>query len=185
MSFHLRLLELEAELLAKEHSIQSLGQLSAECEALLEFVENEIGLRLADKVSRDWKGWLSYRRLKNSLIICRGRAFRTGMFGDFRAGCDVPHGLDSITDYQRHFDVSPPPDLDNLMLNFGFEGEQLRVFLWYGENIAAYRLIFASDVSEDPHHQLTEAIVEACVWILKRPKDVTLMDFLRRRESTT
>jgi hypothetical protein len=69
------------------------------------------------------------------------------------------------------------------MINFAHTPHDTRIFLWYGENIAAYRIIFAADVPEDPHHELSEAIVEACIWILKRPKDVTLMDFLRQRDS--
>jgi hypothetical protein len=184
MSFHLRLLELEAELLAKEQSTGSFEQLPADCQGLLEFIEKQVSVRLSDKVAADWKGWLSYRRGKSSLVICRGRAFRTGMFGGFRAGCDVSYGCDTATEYQRGFDVSPPPDIDHLMMNFG-DSRQPKVFLWYGENIAAYRLIFTADVADDPHHDLSEAVVEACVWIVKRPKHQTLIDFLKEQEGTT
>jgi hypothetical protein len=182
MSFHAKLLELEAELLAKEHCDRPLDVLPAECEHLLQYVEREIGVHLADKVPPEWKGWLSYRRLKTSLIVCRGRAVHMGMFTGHRAGCDVNYALDTVSEYQRGFDVSPPPDIDHLMVNFAHTPHDTRIFLWYGENIAAYRIIFAGDVSEDPHHELSEAIVEACIWILKRPKDVTLMDFLRQRD---
>src|SRR5687767_8804888 len=111
--FHLRLLELESELIAKEQSEKGFAVLPPDCMTLLAFVEREVGVRLGDKVPRDWKGWLSYRRDKDSLLVCRGRAFPGGMFGKDRAGLDVSYGLDTITEYQRGFDVTPPQDLDN------------------------------------------------------------------------
>jgi hypothetical protein len=101
------------------------------------------------------------------------------MFGGTRAGFDVPMGLDSVTEYRRGFDVSPPQDLDHLLVNFGMDGERIRVFLWYGENIAPYKLIFAADLTDEPHKELAEAIVEACIWIAKRPKHETLEAFLQ------
>lgn len=175
--FHHKLLELESELLAKEQSRPDLEP-SVECSALLDHVENQIEVRLSGKVPADWKGWLSYRRYKHSLVILRGKAFKDGMFGSFRAGADVSLGLDTITEYKRGFDVSPPQDLDHLLMNFGLAGDQFRVFLWYGENFAPYKLIFAADVLEDPHDHLSEAIVEACVWIVRRPKHLTLAKYL-------
>jgi hypothetical protein len=180
--FHLKLIELESELLAKEQSKQGFEKFPYACEALIEHVEKEIGVRLADKVPQDWRGWLSYRREADSLIVLRGRAFADGgMFGKWKAGCDVPYGLDTVTEYARHFAVTPPAELDHLLLNFG-QAESARVFLWYGENVAEYKLIFMADVQDDPHHELGEAIVEACTWILKRPKDKTILEFLKEKE---
>jgi len=177
--FHNRLIELESELLAKEQAERGFEQLPPECSHLQEFIEHQVEMRLAGPAPKDWRGWLSYRHHKDSLVICRGRAFSEGgLFAKWRAGLDVPFGLDTITEYLRGFDVSPPQDLDHLMLNFG-AGKTPRVFLWYGENLAAYKLIYMADVEADPHHELSEAVVEACTWILKRPKDQTLNDFLR------
>jgi hypothetical protein len=177
--FHYKLIELESELIAKEQSQKGFAELPPECKVLLEFIEQEVGARLAMPVSKDWKGWLTYKRNKDSLVICRGRGFREGMLGKYRAGLDVANGLDSVTEYQRGFDVSPPQDLDHLLVNFGGESHQEpRVFLWYGENIAPYKLIFMADVETDPHAQLVDAIVQACKWILTRPKDQTLSQFL-------
>jgi len=176
--FHAKLLELESELLAKQESERALDQLMPECSILLDEIENEIGLRLADKAFNDWKGWLTFKRSKDSLIICRGRAFSIGgILPQWRAGFDVVNGADAISEYQRHFDVSTPQELDHLRVNFGV-GATTRVFLWYGENIAAYRLIFQADMSEEPDKALHEAIVEACIWILTKPKEMTLPEFL-------
>jgi hypothetical protein len=181
MTFHDRLLELESELLAQEEAARGIDQSIAECAILLDGVEREIGMRLGDNATNDWRGWLSFRR-KDALLIGRGRAFAEGnFFKSFRAGLDCATGLDSITEYRRGFDVTPPQDLDHLLLNFG-QGESIKVFLWYGENIAPYRLIYQADVMSDPTDQLHEAIVEACVWILKRPKSQTLLDFLKEFE---
>lgn len=177
--FHHKLLELEAELAAKEQTKHKLESLPPECIGILDFVEKDVELRLADKVPKDWRGWISYRRNKQSMVILRGRAFKDGVFGPHKAGMDVPMGLDSITEYQRGFDVSPPQDLDHLLINFGMDGDNCRVFLWYGENIAPYKLVFAADLSDDPHKELSEAIVEACTWIMKRPKHQTLEAFLK------
>jgi hypothetical protein len=174
--FNYKLLELESERLAKLQSTRAPVELAPESLGLIEFLEQEVGVTLAAPVPRDWAGWLSYRRHKNSLVIIRGRAFRHGMLGRCRAGMDVPYGVDSIGEYQRGFDVSPPQDLDHLLVNFG--GEVLRVFLWYGENIAPYKLIFMADVADDPHRELSEAVGEACVWIMQRPKGKTLSEFL-------
>lgn len=179
MTFHYRLIELESERVAKEQSRRGFSELPVECTELMYFVQREIGVRLADPVPKDWQGFLSYLRNKDSLVVCRGRAFKQGMMGKTRAGLDVPTGLDTITEIQRGFDVSVPQDLDHLLINFGGDRDKPRVFLWYGENIAPYKLIFMADVEADPHHELGEAIVEACTWIMKRPKHQTLSDYLK------
>ncbi len=179
--FHARLLELESEIIAKEEAQRGLKQMTPDCDLLLQTVEKEIGLKLADPAPSDWKGWLTYRRGVDKLIICRGRSFKeSGMFGKYRAGLDVPFGLDTLAEYRRGFDVSPPQDLDHLQVNFGC-GDSIRVFLWYGENVAAYRLIFEAEMAEDPDEDLKEAVVEACVWIATKPKELTLPEFLRTR----
>ena len=180
--FHHRLLEIEAELKAKEQAKLTSDNISPECFGLLQYIEKEIEVRLGDKVPKDWQGWLSYCRNKQSTVILRGRAFKDGMFGTFKAGADVAFGLDTITDHQRGFDVSPPQDLDHLLINFGRDGNDFRIFLWYGENFNPYKLIFAADVDDDPHKELSEAVVEACIWILKRPKHMTLPQFLKELE---
>ncbi len=54
-----KLIELESELLAKKLSSQVV-MLSPQCEILLNAIEQEIGLRLADRCFKDWSGWLSY-----------------------------------------------------------------------------------------------------------------------------
>ncbi len=181
--FHHRLLELEAELRAKEHVQNKLEKLTPECLGLFDFLQRDVETKLGDKVPKDWKGWISYKRnSQNSLIILRGRAFKEGMFGGFRAGMDTPLGLDSITENQRGFDVTPPQELDHLLVNFGLDGETIRVFLWYGENIAPYKLIYAADLEDDPHNDLAAAIVEACIWIVKRPKHQTLEAYLKQAQ---
>lgn len=185
-SFHARLLELESELIAKEEAASGLGELTQDCTHILESVEREIGVKLADKVPKDFRGWITYRRDNDQLIVVRGRAFKEGgLFPKHLAGCDVSFGLDTATEYSRGFDVSTPQDLDHLLVNFG-RGKQgaVRVFLWYGENIAPYRLIFEEKVLEDPHKQLIEAVIEACVWIMKKPKELTLPQFLEKYEES-
>ena len=177
--FHHKLLELESELVAAEQSKKNIGQLPPGCLALLEFLQNQVEGKLGDKVPADWKGWLSYERQKQSLVVLRGKAFKEGMFGSCRAGADFPLGMDTVTDYKRGFDVSPPQDLDHLLINFGLDQDKYRVFLWYGENIAPYKLVFAADLVEEPHQELSEAIVEACIWIVKRPKHMTLQQYLQ------
>lgn len=178
--FHLRLLELESELLAKEQAKEDFKVLPVECLMVLELTEEQVGVRLASQVPHNWRGWLCWRRDQNSLIICRGRAFSTGsIFGKCKAGFDVPYGVDAITEYERGFDVTPPQELDHLLLNFGVPANP-RVFLWYGENLAEYKLVFASDVTDELHHELSDAVVEACVWILTRPKEKTLLEFLKQ-----
>jgi hypothetical protein len=178
--FHYRLIELEAELLAKQQSQKGLSTFTPLCAGLLDFIEQEIGIRLGDPIlAHDWQGWLCYRRTVDrvqSLLVARGRAFQEGALKKWRAGLDVPYGADTITEYRRGFDVSPPQDLDHLLINFG--GDPAKVFLWYGENIAPYKIIFMESVDLDPHHQLSDAVVEACTWILTRPKDITLSQFL-------
>ncbi|MBY0360046.1 MAG: hypothetical protein K2W82_18740 [Candidatus Obscuribacterales bacterium] len=176
---HHKLLELEAELLAKEQIKNGSQNFLPESLALLEFIENQLVIKLASKVLSDWRGWLSYRRAKNSLVILRGRAFKHGGTESYAAGLDVPFGIDSISEYKRGFDIAPPQDLDHLLINFGQEQDSCRVFLWYGENFAPYRLILAGDLETDPHAELNEAIVEACSWIVKRPKHLTLERYLQ------
>ena len=173
-----RLIELESELLAKQQSLKSYEELLPSCLGLLEYLEQEVGVRLADPVPRNWVGWLTYRQHKNSLIVLRGKAFHEGSVGKHRAGLDVPGGGDAITEYQRGFDVSPPQDLDHLLVNFSSDADP-RVFLWYGENIAPYKLIYFANVSDDPHKELSEAVVEACVWTTKRPKGMTFGEFFQ------
>jgi hypothetical protein len=174
-------LELESEIIAKEEAQRGLKELTPDCDILLQTVEKEIGLKLADPAPADWKGWLTYRRGKDKVVILRGRAFKEpGMFGKHRAGLDVAYGADTITEYKRGFDVSPPQDLDHLLVNFGC-GDSVRVFLWYGENVAAYRLIFEQEMHEDPDEELKEAVAEACHWIVKKPKDLTLPEFLAKQ----
>lgn len=181
-SFHARLLELESELIAKEEAQRGIDELSEDCEQLLQSVEREIGVKLANKVPKDFRGWVTYRRKKDQLIIVRGKAFKDGgLFPKHLAGLDVSFGLDTATEYSRGFDVSPPQDLDHLSVNFGRGAEgKVRVFLWFGENIAPYRLIFEAVMSEEPHNQLKEAVIEACVWIMKKPKELTLPEFLEQ-----
>lgn len=183
--FHARLLELEAEVIAEKQVKRGFEEFPLECFWLLEYVEKEVGIKLASEVPNDWRGWLSYRRAEESLVICRGRAFSVGgIFGTRRAGLDVTYGLDTITEYERGFDVSPPQDLDHLLLNFGSD-KKPRVFLWYGENLEPYRLIFEADAEDGPHQALSEAVVEACTWVLKRPKDLSLSEFLAKEGKDT
>lgn len=193
--FNPKLLELESELLAKEECASGLTQLPHECWLLLQRIEQEIGVKLADNVPKDWRGWLTYKRKDASdsqgnhsnsgLIVCRGRASTEGgLFARWRAGLDVPFATETANEYRRGFDVSPPQDLDHLLMNFGV-GKSTRVFLWYGENIAPYRLIFEWDIHEDPEIPLIDAITEACVWIMKRPKDLTLAEFLKSEPDTS
>ena len=180
--FHLKLLELEAELIAKEEAARGLPSMTFESNLLLDTLEQEVGLKLGDKAPRQWRGWLTYRHDKTSLVICRGRSFSSGfVIEKWRAGLDLPNGADAIADYERGFDVTPPQDLDHLLVNFG-SGETTRVFLWYGENIAAYRLIFEASLDDNPEEVLHEAVLEACGWILKRPKHTTLVEFLKQHE---
>ena len=56
--FHFKLLELESELIAKEMAGQS-AVLTPECDHLLQFIEAEVGLKLADRAPKDWRGWIS------------------------------------------------------------------------------------------------------------------------------
>lgn len=179
---HNRLIELEAELKAKANSERGMATFPIECLALLEFLEQSFEARLGDLVPKDWTGWLAYKRTPHSLLICRGRAFKHGgAFGagaKWRAGFDVPHGADSVGEALRGFDAVPPQDLDRLLINFGDDDEP-KVYLWYGENIAPYRLIYEALVADEPHTELHEACVEACVWIANRPKDTPLPDYLK------
>ncbi|HEY9730736.1 MAG TPA: hypothetical protein V6C89_02420 [Drouetiella sp.] len=224
--FHFKLLELEAELIAKEEAARGVGEMTPECVLLLQLIESEIGVSLAAKVPQNWRGWLTYRRKNDSLIVCRGRAYQTGMFGKCKAGFDAGGGGDVIADYERHFDVAPSQDIDHLLINFGM-GEKTRVFIWYGEGIAAYKLIFETSIenfsgsagsyldaahdsrtgsplgldagssagpdagspldpdagSSGPHaeQEVQAAVVEACSWILKRPKHTTLSEYLKQQ----
>jgi hypothetical protein len=182
--FYQRLLQLESEIIAREESERGISELTPDCLMLLDDIEQEIGARLADKVASDWRGWLTYRR-KTGLIVCRGRAFAEGgMRKTFRAGLDFAAGLDSINDYKRGFDVTPAQDLDHLIINFGM-GDALKVFLWYGENIAPYQLIYQGELLSDTSlvsEELKSALIEACVWIVKKPKNKTLRQFLKDYE---
>lgn len=190
--FNHKLLELESQLLAKEQCAQGLSDLPYECELYLQNIEQEVGIKLADQVPKDWKGWLSYRRKDASdsqgaksncgLIVLRGRACSEGgLFAKWRAGLDVPFAADTINEFKRGFDVTPPQDLDHLLINFGRK-DAAKVFIWYGENIAPYRLVYEAEVSEEHDSRLQEMITEACVWIMTRPKHVTLVDFLKENE---
>jgi hypothetical protein len=177
--FHFKLLELESELLAKELASQA-AALTPECEHLLQFIELEVGVKLADRAPKDWRGWISYRRQKNSLVILRGRSFaQSGIFlKECKAGLDVSYGQDAITEYQRNFDITPPQELDHLLINFRVM-EPPHVMVWYGENVAPYQLFFEEEASYQTENQLKEAITEGCIWILTRPKDLTLAQFLQ------
>ena len=149
--FHAKLLELESELLAKEEASRVGSQLPPECESIMQEIENEVGAKLADKSVKDWRGWLTFRRAKNSVVICRGQSFSTGgITPQWRIGFAIVNGSDSVRERMRGFDVSPSPDLDHLLLNFGMGDRYTKVFLWYGEHIAPYRLIFEADVTQSP-----------------------------------
>ena len=174
--FHYKLIELEAELLAREQSQKGLDRLTPECAALLDYLQREVGIVLGQKAPKDFRGWICWRRNQQALLICRGKAFQAP---DWRAGLDVINGADTITEYRRSFDVSPPQDLDHVMINFGGDASDPQVYLWYGENFAPYKLIFTASVASDPHTQLNDAMVEALTWIVKRPKDKTLAEFLK------
>jgi len=177
-----RLLELESELLAKEEAkrLANLDFLPPECYLILEELERELAPSLGSLIGPDWKGFLTYKRKQGELIVCRGRSFKeSGIFGKWRAGLDVAYGLDTITEYMRKFDVTPPQDLDHLMVNFG-RGKSVRVFLWYGENISPYRLIFQAEMEESPDHALSLAVSEALGWIMRKPKSLTLPEFLKQ-----
>jgi hypothetical protein len=176
-----RLLELESEMLAKEEAkrLADIEALPPECQLLLEDLERQLGPTLAASMAGSWRGFLTYRRHVGELIVCRGRAFKEGgMFGKWRAGLDVNYGLDTVTEYLRKFDVSPPQDLDHLMVNFG-RGKTVRVFLWYGENISPYRLIYQADMEDSAEETLHLAISDALGWIMRKPKELTLPEFLK------
>jgi hypothetical protein len=178
---HLKLLELEAELLAKEEieRVQKIQALPPECAYFIEQVEEEIGVKLAAQAPSQWRGWLTYRRGNGDLLIIRGRSFKeAGMFGKWKAGLDVNYGLDLAGEYARKIDVTPPQDLDHLMLNFGC-GKSTRLFIWYGENISPYRLIFEADVQNLSEEELSAALLEAMGWILAKPKSLTLPQFCK------
>lgn len=180
--FHYKLLELESELLAKELAGEE-AVLTPECEQLLQFIESEVGLRLADRAPKNWRGWITYRRQKNSLVILRGRSFQEpGLFlRDYRAGFDVPYGFDAVTEYQRGFDITPPQELDHLQINFRLLNPP-HVMVWYGENIVPYQLYFEADAAYESESQLKDAVAEGCVWILTKPKDLTLSEFLNKTQ---
>jgi hypothetical protein len=176
--FHFKLIELESELLAKELTEQE-TELTPECDFLLQFVEAEIGARLADSSFKGWRGWLTYRRKKSSLIVCRGRAFIEGViFRKSHAGLDIPNGLDAVTDYLRGFDVAPPPELDHLLVNFK-PGQPSKIMVWYGENLAPYQLFFEAEATGDAEADLKEAIAQGCIWILQKPETMTLAQYLK------
>jgi hypothetical protein len=180
---HIKLMELEAELLAREQA-QKAGMVNTapECEIIKEAVEQEIGLKLGDFAAGDWRGWLTYRRSSGDLVIIRGRAFKDGLFTKWRAGFDLVNGKDAASEYLRKFDVSAPADLDHLMLNFGVSGGDTRVFLWYGENLAPYRLIFEADLADINNSEslLHDAIAEGLSWIVGKPKELTLPEYFKK-----
>lgn len=181
---HIKLMELEAEKIARDQATKSsqLVSLPHECELLKAHIEEEIGIKLGAICDRDFNGWLTYRRQSGDLIIIRGRAFKESNMlglGKWRAGLDVGHGLDSVSEALRGFDVSPPPDLDHLTVNFGVETTP-KVFLWYGENISAYRLIFAEELENNAEKALDEALSEAMSWVLNKPKDLTLPEYIKK-----
>ena len=99
-SFHARLIELESEIIAKEEAEAGIAELTPDCQVMLEMVEKEVGVKLADRVPGDFRGWISYRRLKENLhelVINRGRAFKEGgLFPRHLAGCDVSFGFLTI-----------------------------------------------------------------------------------------
>jgi hypothetical protein len=180
--FHFKLIELESELLAKELT-ELETELTPECDFLLQFVEAEIGVRLAESSFKNWRGWLTYRRKKSALIVCRGRAFVEGtFFPKWRAGLDLPNGMDAITDYQRGFDVAPPPELDHLLINFR-PGQTPQIMVWYGENLAPYHLFFQSDATGETEPELKEAVAHGCIWILQKPENTTLPAYLKEQGS--
>lgn len=182
--FHFKLLQLEGELLAKE-LIEQKHTLSSECQDLLNFIETEIGVRLGDPVPKDWRGWLSYRRHHNSLVVCRAHAFNEGgVAAKYKAGLDVPYGVDAVTEYQRGFDVTPPSELNHLIVNFRL-AEDPHILLWYGENIAPYQLFYDAEASYTIEAELKEAIAEGCIWILTKPKHLTLSEFLKSKSKET
>jgi hypothetical protein len=179
MSFHQHLIELESELIAKQEIERELSdELAFECSLILDAIEQEIGIRLGDKVQPNWSGWIAYRR-KNSTIICRGRSFaQSGLRKSYRVGWDIPGGESSISDCMRGHDVSPPQEIDHLLLSFGGSPE-LKISLWYGENIAPYRLVCQLPASLDSLEELKTLIVEACTWILRKPKGMTINQFIK------
>lgn len=176
--FHHRLLELESELLAREKISCELAAPSVHCDALLDFIQQQVEVRLCDKVPADWRSWLTYRRGQGSLIVVRGRAFKSSWLGGYKAGLDTALGADAISEYERGFDVAPPQELDHLKVSFTRENTQERILMWFGENIVPYKLILSEPVDSEPHHLISEALVEACVWIMKRPKNLTLKQYL-------
>lgn len=191
--FHYKLIELESELLAKEECARGFTELPLACSLMFELIEGEIGIRLADKVPRDWRGWLTYKRKGSDhtsrdrlgLIVCRGKGCSDGgLFSKWRAGLDVAYAVDTANEYGRGFDVTPPQELDHLLINFA-GSPKWKAFLWYGENIAPYKLIYQAEITDetddDVQEQLKEAVVEACTWILTRPKEQTLNDFLKSK----
>jgi hypothetical protein len=182
--FHFKLLELESELMARELAEKQVD-MSADCQALLIYVENLIGIKLADPVPNKWRGWLTYRRNKSSLVVSRGRAFKEdSIFAKTIAGLDIVNGLDQANDYRRHFDVSPPPELDHLLINFA-DTSPFRLQVWYGENFAPYQLYFQTDADLSSDQILNDAVAEGCVWILKKPKGQVLKDYLANSNHAT
>lgn len=185
MSFYQKLVELEAEIIAQNSrnsaAVQKKSELSGDSIFLLNSVEDEIGMKLGNKTGGAWTGWVTFRR-PQALLICRGRAFTEGgFFPVYRAGLDNLNGLTSIAEAMRGFNVTPPAEMDYLLLNFVHDNNT-KVILWYAENIAAYRPVFEANVEEEPLERLHEAIVDACKWIVNRPKSITLMEYLKQLE---
>jgi hypothetical protein len=179
--FHFRLLELESELLAQELAKQEVP-LTADCEELLAFLEVEIGMILGARAPKDWRGWLSYRRQNNSLVILRGQSYlEGGLFPKYRASFAESSGVEAAYEYERGFDVTPPQNLDHLLVNFRL-GNPPSILVWYGENIAPYKLFFEAEATYAVEDRLKEAIAEGCIWILTKPKDLTLSEFLAKHQ---
>ena len=177
--FHHKLIELESELLAKELAQQN-AVFTSECQGLLTFIEVEVGMKLADPTFKQWRGWLTYRRKNESLIVVRGRAFADGaIMPRYLAGMDVAYGMEMAKEYQHKLDVTPPQELDHLLINFA-AGDPPRAMVWYGENIAPYKLFFVAEASYDIEEELKDAVAEGCVWILTKPKELTLAEFLEK-----
>jgi len=175
--FHFKLIQLESDLLAKSLSNQE-TELTPDCEFLLQAIEAEIGLRLADTCFKGWQGWITYRRKKSSLVVCRGRSFAEGVFfRKYRAGFDAPNGMDAVTDYQRRFDVTPSQDIDHLLINFR-PGTPPKILVFYGENLAPYQLFFEEEADMSIQPEVEEAIAQGCVWILEKPKGTTIATYL-------
>lgn len=192
---HIRLLEMEAELIAREQIKRAESDagrpLSEKSLFYLQEIVNEVGLQLAQPCASDFRGWLTYTRKgtrgagSSDLVLLRGKSFKEGgLFGKHRAGLDVVNGLDHALEYLRNIDVTPPAELDHLLINFGRgKDNQDHVFIWYGENVAPYRLIFEHRVDDLSLETLHSALGQGLHWILSKPRDTTLPQYLQSLKS--